>query len=48
LEVVGNDVKTTDGSRLRGGYDRQYSIPGTLQDAPLNLDFEDIEFIWQY
>jgi len=48
FEIVGDDVKATDGTRMRGGYDRVRSIPETLEDEPLNLDFENIEFIWQY
>jgi len=45
FEVVGDDVPATDGSRLRGGRDRTFSIPPFLEDEPLNLDFEATEYI---
>jgi hypothetical protein len=41
FEVVGDDVESTDGTRLRGGRDRSYSIPNFLEDEPVNLDFEE-------
>jgi hypothetical protein len=44
FEIVGDDVKTTDGTRLRGGRNRTYSIPNFLEDEPVNLDFEE-EFL---
>jgi hypothetical protein len=45
FEVVGDDVAATDGSRLRGGRDRTFSIPPFLEDEPVNLDFEDTEYL---
>jgi hypothetical protein len=45
FEEVGEDVKTTDGDRLRGGYFREFTIPGFLSDEPLNLDFEEDELM---
>jgi len=43
FEVVGDDVPATDGSRLRGGRERNFSIPPFLDDEPVNLDFEETE-----
>jgi hypothetical protein len=43
FEVVGDDVPATDGSRLRGGRERTFSIPQLLPDEPVNLDFEETE-----
>jgi hypothetical protein len=40
---VGEDVSATDGHRLRGGYPRQFTISGFLNDEPLNLGFEENE-----
>lgn len=40
FEIVNNSVPTTDQDRLLGGYQRRYSVPKFLPDAPLNLDFE--------
>jgi hypothetical protein len=45
FEVVGEDVPATDGDRLRGGRDRTFSIPPFLEDEPVNLDFEETEYI---
>jgi hypothetical protein len=41
FEAVSNDVPTTDQNRLLGGYDRCYSEPKFLSEAPINLDFEE-------
>lgn len=45
FEVVGDDVPATDGSRYRGGRDRTFSIPPFLEDEPVNLDFEETEYL---
>lgn len=45
FEVVGSDVPATDGSRLRGGRDRTHSIPQFMEDEPVNLDFEETEYM---
>lgn len=45
FEEVGDDVNATDGQRLRGGQTRQFTIPGFLNDEPLNLGFEDDELM---
>jgi len=42
-EIVDASVPTTDQDRMLGGYQRKYSIPQFLPDAPLNLDFEQAE-----
>ncbi len=45
FDVVGEEVPATDGARLRGGRDRTFSIPPFLDDEPVNLDFEEIEYM---
>ena len=45
FEVVGDDVPVSDGTRMRGGYPRVYSIPQFMEYIPLNLDFEETEFL---
>jgi hypothetical protein len=45
FEEVGDDVPASDRDRLRGGYERQFTIPGFLNDEPLNLDFEEDELM---
>ena len=45
FEVVGNDVPATDAGQLRGGRDRTISIPPLLEDEPVNLNFEETEYI---
>jgi hypothetical protein len=40
---VGEDVRTSDRHRLRGGYQRQFRIPDFLGDEPLNMGFEEDE-----
>lgn len=45
FEVVGDDVPVTDGQRMRGGYPRVYSIPQFMEYIPVNLDFEETEFL---
>lgn len=45
FEVVGEDVPATDGARLRGGRDRTFSIPPFLDDEPVNLDFEETDYL---
>lgn len=43
FEVVDDDVPATDQYRLLGGYTRTYSVPKFLPDAPVNLDFEEVD-----
>jgi hypothetical protein len=45
FEVVGDDVPATDGDRLRGGRKRTYTIPRLMEDEPVNMDFEETEFL---
>jgi hypothetical protein len=45
FEVVGEEVPVSDGSRRRGGRDRAYSIPRFMEDEPVNLDFEELEYM---
>jgi len=45
FEVVGDDVPPSDGNRLRGGRDRTYSFPQFMGEEPVNLDFEETEFL---
>jgi hypothetical protein len=40
FEIVDDSVPTTDQDRMLGGYQRRFSVPKFLPDAPLNLDFE--------
>lgn len=45
FEIVGDDVPVSDGTRMRGGYGRVYSIPRFMDDKPANLDFEETEYL---
>jgi hypothetical protein len=45
FEEAGDDVNATDRYRLRGGQTRQFTIPGFLNDEPLNLGFEEDEMM---
>lgn len=45
FEVVGDDVPATDGNRLRGGRNRTYTIPRLIEDEPVNMGFEETEYL---
>lgn len=41
FEIVDSDVPVTNLDRLLGGHDRRLTIPSSLENKPVNLDFEE-------